>query len=1015
MMPSSDDYKYYNQDVVHLSHFTQSYGVLIVLRDPELTIAQISSNVEAWFGRTPQSLLDQPLTTLFAAATVQPLGDRLGQETGNFFYRFQGQQAIQGQLKSFHGLLRRHAPHLVLELELIEDQALSPAHPRHYHERLKTFLNKITPETSFQATADLVVQEGQRATGCDRMLLYQFMADESGLVIAEASKDPDSQPRYQGLRFPAIDVPFVARRTFSANRLRMITDFVAPQAELVPPINPITNQPFNSIASMLMGVSPCHIEYCQNMGVRATLVVALMDGDRLWGLMVGQHDSPNYLDPDLRNYCDSLGHLMSLELPRKQAQEVDHYRQTINHLLADLREDLRQIDQDWYLTTPPNSPDVIRDQSLAFSLEHPPEDAIHELLKQRESQLLTLVQAQGAAIMFGKSLTLIGQTPEEAQVRDLLAWFATEDPQELTAIANLGAVYPPAQSFATVASGVLGISIYLQNTAYYLLWFRPEITQTVHWAGDPTTATTLDSEGNLQLCPRKSFEIWQEIVQGQSTPWHAAEIAAARELRDLLAQAALKLSQIAWEMAAEQARIANQAKSQFLAKMSHELRTPLNAILGFSQIMNRDEALSLEHRQNLKIINRSGEHLLSLINDVLEMSKIEAGRMNFNESSFNLYQMIEAIAEMLQLKASAKNLQLMLDCDPQLPQYVTTDEGKLRQVLINLLGNAIKFTNEGWVKLRVFPGQFPTQILFEVSDTGPGIAPEEQHLLFDPFTQTESGRKSMQGTGLGLPICKQFVNLLGGDFVVESGVNQGSIFRFDVQVKIADSIETPASPLGQSVIGVEPGQPHYRILIVEDGEDNRLLLLKLLSPLGFDVRTANHGQEAIAVWKVWQPHLIWMDLLMPVMDGYEATQRIRALPGGTETVIIALTANAFNDAQHAALEVGCNDYLPKPYQADRLFELMAKHLGIRYCYRAETQGIKLSSGSKFILTPQSLKVMPPQWRSAVEEAALGMEEDRLAELIAEIPADHQNLAQNLTHLVENFRLDLILDLTHGDD
>ena len=291
MVININDYGCYDQDAIHLSRFTQAYGVLIVLREPDLTIAQISSNVEAWFGLSPQSLLNQPLTTLFSSTTVPSLGDRQQQEKGDFFYRFQCQQEVQGRLKHFQGLLRRHCPYLVLELERIDDHERLTTPPRDFHERIKTFLHQIHPETTFQATADLIVQEVQQVTGYDRMLLLQFMEDESGLIIAETAKDPSSQHRYQGLRFPPLDVPPIARRTFSANRLRMIVDFTAPQATLVPPINPITQQPFDSIASMLMGVSPCHIEYCQNMGLAATLVVALMDGDRLWGLLVGQHNT----------------------------------------------------------------------------------------------------------------------------------------------------------------------------------------------------------------------------------------------------------------------------------------------------------------------------------------------------------------------------------------------------------------------------------------------------------------------------------------------------------------------------------------------------------------------------------------------------------------------------------------------------------------------------------------------------------------------------------------------------
>jgi CheY-like chemotaxis protein len=500
-------------------------------------------------------------------------------------------------------------------------------------------------------------------------------------------------------------------------------------------------------------------------------------------------------------------------------------------------------------------------------------------------------------------------------------------------------------------------------------------------------------------------------VRGTSVPWQSVELEAAKKLRDLLTLTALEFSQAALESAAEQAEIANRAKSQFLAKMSHELRTPLNAILGFSQMMNRDESLSGEQRQYLNIINRSGEHLLSLINDVLEMSKIEAGRITFHESQFDLLHMIEAIAEMLQLKASAKNLQLIVESDSHIPKYVITDESKLRQVLINLMENAIKFTQEGWVKLRVYPGAEPTQIFFEISDTGVGVAAEEFPLLFEPFVQTESGRQSMQGTGLGLPISKQFIHLLGGELKIESKVRQGSIFTFDVQLRLADAIADQQNFPTHEVIGLEPNQGPYRILVVEDVEENRLLLIHLLTPIGFDVRTVNNGQEAVEMWEKWQPDLILMDMLMPVMDGYEATRRIKSRPRGKKVVIIALTANAFSDSKLATLKAGCVDYLAKPYRKQLLFEKISQHLGVRYRYRGENNPLSHQKGTKFSLTPKSLQFMPQNWISKVHQAAREMDEDRIGKLIQQIPVGNEPLVESLTNLVDNFRLDLLLNLT----
>ncbi|MGQ9873448.1 ATP-binding protein [Leptodesmis sp.] len=333
--------------------------------------------------------------------------------------------------------------------------------------------------------------------------------------------------------------------------------------------------------------------------------------------------------------------------------------------------------------------------------------------------------------------------------------------------------------------------------------------------------------------------------------------------------------------AKEIADAANRAKSEFLANMSHELRTPLNAILGFTQLMHRDRSLTREHQEYIEIISRSGEHLLALINNVLEMSKIEAGRVTLNEGNVDLARLLDNLEAMLQLRAQSKRLSLVVERSPVLPRYIRTDEGKLNQVLINLLSNAIKFTQQGRVTLRVNVADSwqrhllpdTTTLYFEVEDTGSGILPEEIDHLFEAFSQTEIGLKATEGTGLGLAISQKFVQLMGGQISVDSRIGQGSTFAFTIQVMvIAEApVEKPAAIVGK-VIGVANNQPPCRILIADDDPTNRLLLNKLLKRLNFEVREANNGQEAIAQWQAWHPHLIWMDMQMPEMDGYEATR-----------------------------------------------------------------------------------------------------------------------------------------------
>jgi signal transduction histidine kinase/FixJ family two-component response regulator len=489
----------------------------------------------------------------------------------------------------------------------------------------------------------------------------------------------------------------------------------------------------------------------------------------------------------------------------------------------------------------------------------------------------------------------------------------------------------------------------------------------------------------------------------------------------------LALQNYALEKAKLEAESANRAKSHFLSKMSHELRTPLNAILGFTQVMARDQSMTPEHQEYLGIINRSGEHLLQLINDILSMSQIEAGQVKLNQNRFDLYRLLDSLEEMLGLNATSKGLELIFTRTSDVPQYIQTDESKLRQTLINLLGNALKFTQTGRVTLRVGMGergnkagmfplpQFPiahTRLWFEVEDTGPGIAPEELSRLFDPFVQSETGRQSMEGTGLGLPISQQFVRLMGGELTVSSTPGQGAIFRFDIQIGLATAADEKPVSGKRSVMGLEPNQPPYRLLIVEDSAVNRKLLVKILEPLGFEVRTATNGQEGVALWESWSPHLIWMDVIMPMMDGYEATQYIKQTPKGQKTIIIALTANAFEEQQQAILKAGCDDFVAKPFQREVLLEKIAHHLGVLYVYeQQETPSVCQPPAPLQAMAPEALTVMPASWVTQLHQAALYADDELMKQLIEEIPLEYDSLRRALRALVDNFLLEQIINLT----
>ncbi len=475
------------------------------------------------------------------------------------------------------------------------------------------------------------------------------------------------------------------------------------------------------------------------------------------------------------------------------------------------------------------------------------------------------------------------------------------------------------------------------------------------------------------------------------------------------------------------AEAANIAKSTFLANMSHELRTPLNAILGFSQLMQHDPLVSPEQRKNLDIINNSGEHLLELINDVLEMSKIEAKRTTLNPTSFDLHRMLDNLRKMMSIPAERKGLQLLFEYNSDIPRYVKTDERKLRQVLINLLSNAIKFTKTGTItteitvdKNKKSRNETQKTLHFKVIDTGPGITLDEMDKLFEAFVQTESGQKFQGGTGPGLSISHQFVQLMGGDIRVISPANQtregvGTIFSFDIQVILTDAADVKTKQFTRRVMGLESNQPIYRILITDDHAESRSLLKQLLKSIGFEVQEASNGQEAIELWSSWQPHLIWMDMRMPVMDGYEATQRIKASTKGATTPIIALTANTFEEEQSKILAAGCDGFLRKPFREADIFEILSNHLRVHYIYD-EDKPIKCYGQVEIQSSEAEIKLklttLPSTWLDEIHYAASIADSDIALTLIEQIESDHISLAKTLIRLVDDFQFDKLANLTN---
>ncbi|MBL8114303.1 MAG: response regulator [Acidobacteria bacterium] len=406
--------------------------------------------------------------------------------------------------------------------------------------------------------------------------------------------------------------------------------------------------------------------------------------------------------------------------------------------------------------------------------------------------------------------------------------------------------------------------------------------------------------------------------------------ALRKRQRDLEALVDVRTKELA--ESEQRALSANQAKSVFLANMSHELRTPLNAVLGFAQLLDRSPALRGDDRSGLEIIRRSGEHLLGLINDVLSLSKIEAGKLSLEKKPFSLRQMVRGVDAMLRSRADEAGLRFVVDAS-DLPEAVNGDEGKLRQVLVNLLGNAVKFTRgvpNGSVTLRASWSEGRAR--FEVADTGHGIAAAELATLFSPFVQTESGRKSKEGTGLGLVITREIVRLMDGDLTVTSEPGRGSTFAFEVALPAGEA--APAKAVEGRVVGLAEGERARRVLVADDTPENRLLIVRLLTSVGLEVIEAVNGEEAVRLWEKERPDVVLMDMRMPVLDGREATRAIREKESRetrvSRTPIVALTASVFEHERDEILASGADDFLMKPFREPQLFRILEERTGVRF-------------------------------------------------------------------------------------
>ncbi len=760
----------------------------------------------------------------------------------------------------------------------------------------------------------------------------------------------------------------------------------------------------------------------------------LLDGEQVIGVLCINSDRHLANEENAKAIVKVFVARAAVELQRQRANvALNRAYEELEVRVSEATEGLRQMAE--------------RERAISKVIQQMRQTLHLETIFSATTQELQQVLNCDRAIIYRFSPDWSGEVVAESVVMGWISLLQTQTTEPIMTYKTVDEARCIVKTLASVNNSVQDTDTYLQETqgGVYRLGTSYLCVPDIYKAGFESCylerLERIEAKAYITVpifCGNKLWGLLAAYQNLSSRQWEEAEVSMVVQIgtqlgvavqhAELLSQTQQQAEEL--KQAKEAADTANRAKSEFLANMSHELRTPLNAILGFTQVIQRDSSLSHNQQQYLNIISCSGEHLLKLINDVLEMSKIEAGRLTLHENSFDIYHLLDRLEEMLQLGATSKNLQLNFELTDEVPQYVKADESKLRQVLINLLGNAIKFTTKGSVTLRVSAVNSKEQlttdnrritILFEVEDTGQGIVPHELDSLFKPFTQTETGLKHPEGTGLGLPISQKFVQLMGGQIAVSSIPGQGAKFSFDIQVSSAEETSIKITqPICKKVIGLAPNQPVYRILVAEDKLTNRLLLVTLLNSLGFEVREVENGQEAVAMWESWEPHLIWMDMQMPVMNGYEATKHIKASLKGQATVIIALTASAFEEQRQAILSVGCDDFMHKPFREENLLAKISEQLGVKFIYEEDEISIRKGKQQKYSgilnhtiqeeLSPTFLQVMPTTWVAQLHHAAAQGSDLLLYQLIEQIPKENAPLTVVLTDLVDNFRFDQVMEL-----
>ncbi|WP_414575597.1 ATP-binding protein [Anabaena sp. CCY 9402-a] len=727
---------------IHLSSQVQPHGVLLVLEEPDLKILQVSNNTWDILGINAESVLQKKLEDLLDSFQVERI--KAGLLEGNIEFinptklwmRKKGDDYVV-----FDAVFHRNSEgFLILELEPAISQENIPF--LSFYHLAKASINELERTANLRDFCQIIVQEVRKVTGFDRVMLYKFDDDGHGSVVAE-EKIATLEP-YLGLHYPESDIPKPARKLFISNSIRLIPDSQAEAVQMLPVKNPVSDRPPDLTNSILRSAASCHLDYLHNMGVGASLTISLIKDQKLWGLIACHHQSPKYVSYELRKACEFLGRVIFAELSAREETEDYDYRMNLTHIQSLLVEYMSQ------------------------------EDNFIDGLVKHQPNLLDLTSAKGAAVCCGDQFTLIGETPKEEDLVFLVQWLKNNVESEIFSTDSLPQVYPDAERFKNVASGLLAIPISHRN---YVLWFRPEVIQTVNWGGDPHNAFEVSqSEGNVRLCPRKSFELWKETVRLTSLPWRYVEIKAALELKKAIVNIVLRQADELAQLAQDLER-SNAELKKFAYVASHDLQEPLNQVANYVQLleMRYEEKLDADAKEFINFAVEGVSLMQTLIDDVLAYSKVDTQAIAFQLTDVET-PLERALGNLRQRIVEAK---ATVTHDP-LPT-VMAGSTQLMQLFQNLIANAIKFRSDKPPQIHIGAERLDDEWLFSVKDNGIGIDPQFSDRIFVIFQRLHT-RDEYQGTGMGLAICKKIIECHRGRIWVESQLGEGATFYFTIPV-----------------------------------------------------------------------------------------------------------------------------------------------------------------------------------------------------------------------------------------